>query len=414
MRPEPLSLSTITSGAIMSKKLSEMTLEELWQLFPIRLTEHQPVWAAWYAEELLLLQRCLPQAVFHHIGSTAIPGIWAKPFIDILAELPLGLPLQDAIAALTDCGYRCMSRAVERMSFNKGYTESGFAERVFHLHLRYTGDHDEVYFRDYLLAHPDAAREYEQLKLSLWKPYEHDRDGYTQAKTDFVRRITEAAKATNRIAAANSMVTAETYRQNPCRALSIPYWKSKHIRIPQHMHIVHDDEYRTDSYREYHDEPYFRLFHGLKDLRSVPVQGVSIATATPDDMPLLVDVINRSYTDLSVTVEQLESYTRTEAYCPELWIIAYDHVNACVAGCGIADFDPELREGVIEWIQVIPACRGRKIGQLIVNELLKRMANMAAFATVSGKVNNATAPERLYRKCGFVGNDVWHILTRNE
>lgn len=388
----------------MSKKLSEMTLQELWQLFPIRLTEHQPCWAEWYAQEHSLLAIALPQAELHHIGSTAIPGIWAKPIIDILAELPREVPLHEASAALPPCGYRCMSRSEERMSFNKGYTEIGFAEKVFHLHLRHAGDRDEVYFRDYLLAHPDTAREYEQLKLSLWKPYEHDRDGYTQAKTDFVRRITGAAKG---------MATMEAYRANPCRTLSIPYWKSKHISIPPSMRIVHDAEYRKGSYGEYHDEPYFRLFHALENVHATPVHGVSIATATQEDIPLLAEVINRSYTDLSVTVEQLESYTRTEAYCPNLWIIAYDHVNACVAGCGIADFDPELREGVLEWIQVLPACRGRKIGQLIVNELLARMTGMAAFATVSGKVNNATSPEMLYRKCGFVGNDVWHILTRD-
>jgi len=42
------------------------------------------------------------------------------------------------------------------------------------------------------------------------------------------------------------------------------------------------------------------------------------------------------------------------------------------------------------------------------------MASMAEFATVSGKVNNATSPEILYRKCGFIGNDIWHILTKEE
>lgn len=75
-----------------------------------------------------------------------------------------------------------------------------------------------------------------------------------------------------------------------------------------------------------------------------------------------------------------------------------------------ADFDGEAREGVLEWIQVLPQYRGRKIGRLIVGELLCRMVGKADFATVSGKVNNASKPEILYRKCGFTGNDVWHIL----
>lgn len=91
-------------------------------------------------------------------------------------------------------GYLLMSESQGRMSFNKGYTQSGFAERVFHLHLRYEGDHDELYFRDYLQEHPAVAKDYEKLKLSLWKQYEHNRDAYTEAKTDFIKNYTEEAK----------------------------------------------------------------------------------------------------------------------------------------------------------------------------------------------------------------------------
>ena len=87
-----------------------------------------------------------------------------------------------------------MSQTEDRLSFNKGYTEQGFAERVFHLHLRYTGDNDELYFRDYLLEFPAVAKEYERLKLSLWKKYEHDRDAYTNAKTEFIQKYTQQAK----------------------------------------------------------------------------------------------------------------------------------------------------------------------------------------------------------------------------
>ena len=61
---------------------------------------------------------------------------------------------------------------------------------------------------------------------------------------------------------------------------------------------------------------------------------------------------------------------------------------------------------------MLPEHRGRGAGQFIVNELLRRMQGRADFATVSGKVNNATNPEGLYRRCGFTGADVWHILTK--
>ena len=76
----------------------------------------------------------------------------------------------------------------------KGYTDSGFADRVFHIHVRNPGQNDELYFRDYLIAHPETAVEYAKLKRSLFKDYEHDRDGYTAAKGEFIRRITEKAK----------------------------------------------------------------------------------------------------------------------------------------------------------------------------------------------------------------------------
>lgn len=181
----------------MGKRLSEMTLEELWQLFPIILTEPQPVWRQWYAEEETLLRQLLPSEKvwrISHIGSTAIKGIWAKPTVDILAEVTSDCDMDILRKSLEKGGYRLMNQSNKRMSFNKGYTENGFAEKVFHLHIRYAGDHDELYFRDYLNEHLDTAKEYERLKLSLWKECEHDRDQYTLAKTEFVREITEKAK----------------------------------------------------------------------------------------------------------------------------------------------------------------------------------------------------------------------------
>ena len=69
--------------------------------------------------------------------------------------------------------------------------------KFFHLHLRMTGDHDEIYFRDYLCQHPDIAQAYQELKLSLWKKFEHNRDAYTDAKTDFINHYVSEAKSSN-------------------------------------------------------------------------------------------------------------------------------------------------------------------------------------------------------------------------
>ena len=180
----------------MGKKLSEMSLEELWQLFPIILTAHQPAWIEWYAQEAAFLAKNLSQDVkISHIGSTAVDTIWAKPIVDILVEAPGNYTLESLCQNLIRCGYICMSHSDTRISLNKGYTENGFAERVFHLHLRYVGDNDELYFRDYLLANPGTAQEYNDLKLGIWKEFEHNRDGYTAAKTDFVSKYTALAKS---------------------------------------------------------------------------------------------------------------------------------------------------------------------------------------------------------------------------
>lgn len=179
----------------MNKNLADMSLEELWQLFPIFLTPHRPCWKDWYDEEAERLQKALPQLErISHIGSTAVPTIWAKPIIDILLEVPQYADFDLVQEQIEQCGYLCMSQTASRRSFNKGYTENGFVERVFHLHPCHQGDHDELYFRDYLLDHADIAKAYETLKLQLWKKYEHDRDGYTAAKSDFISLFTAKAK----------------------------------------------------------------------------------------------------------------------------------------------------------------------------------------------------------------------------
>lgn len=182
----------------MGKKLSEMTLEELWELFPICLVEHKAEWNNYY----LKMEEYLKSGLYNdcrifrisHIGSTAIKNIWAKDIVDILVEIEHSESLEKAANAIEELGFIRMSSSQNRISFNMGYTEDGFANKVYHLHLRYKGDNDELYFRDYLNEYPEYAKEYEQMKLRLWKKFEHDRNGYTKAKTDFIEQCTKKAK----------------------------------------------------------------------------------------------------------------------------------------------------------------------------------------------------------------------------
>lgn len=181
----------------MKKSLSEMTSEELWELFPIFLVQHNEQWVKYYDEMKDFLCNILSNYQIQrisHVGSTAIKSIWAKNIIDILIEICPDENMEDIAKVIEYNGFIRMSSDANRISFNRGYTENGFEEKVYHLHLRQEGDNDELYFRDYLNEHPQIAKEYEQLKLDLWKQYEYNRDGYTEAKSDFITKWTFEAK----------------------------------------------------------------------------------------------------------------------------------------------------------------------------------------------------------------------------
>lgn len=187
---------TIFAAMNHSKRLEDMSLEELWQLFPIELVAHRPIWSQWAVEESDFLRSLLHSysPAISHIGSTAIPDIQAKPIIDVLVEIASDCNRAEIRGRMEKAGYICMAAGERRMSFNKGYTPDGYAEKVFHIHVHATGDNDEILFRDFLIANPYIAKEYEALKLSLLPKYRNNRDGYTAAKTDFVKRMVAAAR----------------------------------------------------------------------------------------------------------------------------------------------------------------------------------------------------------------------------
>ena len=181
----------------MSKKLDEMSLEELWEIFPIFLVEHNDEWETWYEDEKLnILSLFSNEKIYRisHIGSTYIPIIWSKNIVDILLEINDNEDFKFVKEILLKNNWLCMSEDEKRISMNKGYTEKGFAKKVFHLHIRLVGDNDELYFRDYLFENSKIAKEYERLKLSLWKKFEHNRDAYTESKGEFIKKYTEIAK----------------------------------------------------------------------------------------------------------------------------------------------------------------------------------------------------------------------------
>ncbi|MGM0438452.1 MAG: GrpB family protein [Bacillota bacterium] len=177
-----------------------MSLEELWELFPIILKEHNPEYKKWYLEEKEKLIKVLDDdkiVRINHIGSTAIKGLIAKPTVDILLEIKKDYNLKKLKDILKKENWILMhENDIEDLNlvFNKGYTPEGFAEKVFHLHVRYPGDYDEIYFRDYLIKHDKVAKEYEKLKKELEKKYKNNRDAYTEAKSVFIKKWTKKAR----------------------------------------------------------------------------------------------------------------------------------------------------------------------------------------------------------------------------
>lgn len=181
--------------------MKEMADEERAKLFPIILNDYIPAWPQWYAEEKERLIQLIGAGNIvrvNHIGSTAVPGLTAKPTVDILLEIAENTDVEKLIASLPDDEYVCLRQqtnsTLDLIMFLKGYTCAGFAEKVYHIHVRYPGDWDEPHFRDYLIAHPEAADAYAALKRDLKERFEHDRDGYTNAKGEFIKAVTKRAR----------------------------------------------------------------------------------------------------------------------------------------------------------------------------------------------------------------------------
>ena len=116
----------------MAKELAEMSLEELWQLFPIILKEHNPEYSSWYLEETESLVNIIGKnniARINHIGSTSVKGLIAKPTVDILLEVNNDCEVEALKEKLSNNGWILMSYSNDpelRMVFNKGYTKYGF------------------------------------------------------------------------------------------------------------------------------------------------------------------------------------------------------------------------------------------------------------------------------------------------
>jgi GrpB-like predicted nucleotidyltransferase (UPF0157 family) len=167
----------------------------------IEIGPYDPRWPALFEEEAARLRAALDPALIlglEHFGSTAVPGLAAKPIIDILiAVRSLAEAQETAIEPLESLGYLYWddNPKTDRMFFVKGLPPNA-ARRTHHVHMTETAGEmwQRLSFRDYLRAHPDEAANYERLKRDLAAKYRDDREAYTEAKESYVQAFTTKAK----------------------------------------------------------------------------------------------------------------------------------------------------------------------------------------------------------------------------
>jgi len=185
---------------VVRKSMGDMTNKELGGLFPIIIAEPDCRWPKLFEREKNKIRRALGKQNIiriEHIGSTAIPRLRAKPTIDILLEVPGLMDRDGAVKKLKKLGYHYIPKPENpppHMMFAKGYTIHGFKGQAYHIHVRYRGDWDELYFRNYLRSHPDVVQAYGELKVRLSKTHRNDREVYTDKKNSFIKRITRIAR----------------------------------------------------------------------------------------------------------------------------------------------------------------------------------------------------------------------------
>ena len=237
------------------------------------------------------------------------------------------------------------------------------------------------------------------------------------------------------------------YQQNPCRLHACAIWKtlknienynliinSNTIKIwngtqvhldfhgddpkkvsPYDFHqlkllILHDnqmDDAFLDDFNSH--QVYFRLQYDIGHPREIIHEYHIQEVDTQNELEDVADFISQCYEDMKPTADYFYRCTQESVFGGHLWIWVIDPATKKKTGLGIAEYDANTGEGSLDWIQVLPDEQSKGIGKVVVTELTNRLQTQAKFITVAGKSKYA---EKLYRKCGFTGNDVWNVLTK--
>lgn len=173
----------------------------------IALVPYDEAWPALYAELEKSIKQLVPRRLMQriaHIGSTAVPGLSAKPVVDVQVEVSdLEAVRAEVVPPMEDAGYEFIWRPTigDAAPFYAWFIlRNDAGERIAHVHMVLSGQAsaDRIIFRDHLRSHPEEAARYEALKQDLAKRYPKDRDAYTSHKTAFVNEVLVKARREKR------------------------------------------------------------------------------------------------------------------------------------------------------------------------------------------------------------------------
>jgi GrpB-like predicted nucleotidyltransferase (UPF0157 family) len=172
----------------------------------VAIAPYDPTWPASFRQEKEHLLACLPSDLIRrveHFGSTAVPGLAAKPIVDMLVEVTDLEATKSRIAPVLEAqGYDYFWRATYGDDGPPFYAwfikrEPIAGSRTHHIHMveaHFREHWDRLFFRDYLIEYPEVAGRYEELKLRLASAFPTDRVAYTRGKTEFIVTVTEEAR----------------------------------------------------------------------------------------------------------------------------------------------------------------------------------------------------------------------------
>ena len=178
----------------MSKNTAKTSIRKV-EVLPFN-----PEWKKKFEREALRLKQIFGDVSvdIHHIGSTSIPGMRAKPVIDILIEVKDINDVENLNMEMAKIGYE--AKGENGMPARRYFRKEENGIRSHHVHVFQTGNPEikkHIAFRDYLRSHPDVATEYKQLKEDLAKKYPEDIESYVQGKNDFIKRVDEKTSHEN-------------------------------------------------------------------------------------------------------------------------------------------------------------------------------------------------------------------------